>query len=147
MAGDCGRDPGRQPAGGGGQPDSGRLANGREGYMADIVWAALIDQHREWDFPGTPPPNTVEQWARDAFAIYLDNVGSRLPPDGSSEEDRLEREGRGWTAFAAKWRAAFMKWDGVIAEEVRKPSKNDPEDAPPEKPSPQPGAGTSRFAY
>ena len=80
--------------------------------MADVVWAAMIDRHREWDFPGTPHANTVEEWARDAFAIYCANVASRLPADGSSDEDRLEREGRGWTAFRAKWRAAFKKWDG-----------------------------------
>jgi hypothetical protein len=101
----------------------GRRVDGRESYMAQVVWAALIDRHREWDFPGTPHANTVEEWARDAFAIYCANVASRLPADGSSDEDRLEREGRGWTAFAAKWRSSFRKWDGVIAEEAQKPKE------------------------
>jgi AAA domain/Bifunctional DNA primase/polymerase, N-terminal len=99
----------------------GRRVDGRETYMVDVVWAALIDRHREWDFPGTPPASTVEEWEKQAFAVYRDNVASRLPPDGSSDDDRLEREGRGWTAFKDKWQAAFRKWDTAIAEEAKKP--------------------------
>src|SRR5829696_5804036 len=104
-----------------------RRVDGRESYIAAVVWAALVDRYREWDFPGTPPASTVEGWARDAFATYRDNVASRVPPDGASEDDRLEREGRGWTAFAAKWRAAFRKWDGAIAEEAKKPKEREEE--------------------
>src|SRR5829696_5396279 len=96
----------------------GRRVDGRETYMSDTVWAALLDRHREWHSPGTPSHHMTQEWARDAFEVYRDNVASRLPPDGTSEEDRLEREGRGWTAFTAKWRAAFRKWDTVIAEEA-----------------------------
>ena len=116
----------------------GRRIDGRETYMADTVWAALIDRHREWHSPGPPPVRTVEEWARAAFAVYCDNVGTRLAADGTSEEDRLEREGRGWTAFDAKWRAAFRKWDTVIAEEARKPK-----DEPAEE-QPSPGAAADR---
>ena len=61
--------------------------------------------------PGRPSDHSTQEWARAAFAVYRDNVASRRPPDGTSEEDRLEREGRGWTAFTAKWRAAFRKWE------------------------------------
>ena len=73
--------------------------------------------------PGHAAANTVEEWAQKAFAVYLDNVASRLPRDGTSEEDRLEREGRGWTAFEAKWRAAFQQVGSVIAEEAKKPKE------------------------
>ena len=105
----------------------GRRIDGRETYMADTVWATLIDRRREWHSPGRPSDHTTQEWARATFAVYRDNIASRLPADGTSEEDRLEREGRGWTAFAAKWRAAFRKWDTVIAEEAKKP-KDEPEE-------------------
>ena len=122
----------------------GRRVDGRETYMADVVWAALVDRYREWDFPGTPPERLVEESAQLAFAIYRDNVASRLPPNGWSEDDRLEREGRGHTAFAAKWRSAFLKWDGAIAEAAKQP-KEDPTE---EQPQPaQPGVATSQFMF
>ena len=35
--------------------------------MADTVWAALIDRHREWHSPGPPPVRTIEEWARDGL--------------------------------------------------------------------------------
>ena len=144
------RDRGANPAAGGGGKSRertaseaefnsfGRRIDGRETYMADTVWAALIDRHREWHSPGPPPVRTVEEWARDAFAVYRDNVASRLAADGTSEEDRLEREGRGWTAFAAKWRAAFRKWDTVIAEEAKKPK-----DEPARRATRRPGAAAA----
>ena len=81
----------------------------------------------------------------------LRDLSATTSPHACRRTARARRTGSSARAaagppFAAKWRAAFKKWDGAIAEEARKPPKDEAEDEPAEKPSPQPGA-TSRFAY
>jgi hypothetical protein len=57
---------------------------------------------------------------RDAYTSYERTNKSRLTgPEPNSV--RLEREGRGHTLFADKWRRAISQWDNEIAAEAAKP--------------------------
>ena len=62
----------------------GRRVDGRETYMADVVWAALIDRHREWDFPGTPPARTCRGMGARRLCDLSRQRRLGLPPDGTS---------------------------------------------------------------
>ena len=46
----------------------GRRVDGRATDMVDVVWAALIDRHREWDF-GTPPASTSRGMGEASLAV------------------------------------------------------------------------------
>lgn len=95
----------------------GSRTDGREEYMRDMVWAAVVDMRREH----AQRPSEADCAARmeEAYAIYERKVKSRLPgkePVGV----RLDREGRGKTMFADKWRRALAQWDDDVAEEAAK---------------------------
>jgi hypothetical protein len=65
---------------------------------------------------------------REVYAIYERKVKSRLPATGSAGESTsllLEREGRGPTLFAEKWRRAMGKWGTEIAEAASRPLEKD----------------------
>jgi hypothetical protein len=92
----------------------GHQVDGREEYMRDLIWAALIGLRCD----GPIPPSNAD---RDVvWADYERNTKSRLPEDGRSNAERLEEEGRGQGLFANKWRRALKKWNGKVAEEAAK---------------------------
>lgn len=91
----------------------GHLTDGREDYMRAVVWARVVDMRRE--SPIRPAGEGLEREISEAYQIYERKVRSRLAgPDPLSS--KLEREGRGFTAFAEKFRAALKQWDTKVAE-------------------------------
>lgn len=121
----------------------GRRIDGREDYMAKVVWGAMVDFRRDTD--GVPSEQDRTTRRADAFAAYARNVKPRIDGPGSPE-DRLEREGRGWSAFCQKWAYAFAKWDGKVsrdaAERPRQRAQQPPSPAPetpPREEAPAPG--------
>ena len=56
-----------------------------------------------------------------AFEHYVDRVDSRIDARGTDRAVLLEREGRGLSAFKAKWARAMAQWDGKIAEYALRP--------------------------
>ena len=99
----------------------GFIVDGREDYMAKLVWAAVVDLKR--DCPGDLGPLS-ETHMLESFATYERKVKSRLTGP-SSNADRLEREGRGLSMFRQKWENAVEQWDGKVAEHatVERPSR------------------------
>jgi hypothetical protein len=97
----------------------GNRVDGRERYMADVVWAAVIDLWRT--SPAKPGEQEQRLHAQTAYAIYERCVKSRLE---GTVTDALEREDRGPSAFFRKWRAAMKQWDTVVAAEGRKPKRD-----------------------
>ena len=98
----------------------GARVDGREQYMADTVFAAVLDHYNE-----SPIFDPVSSAAAcdEAFTVYANKVRSRLPPDGTSNEARLEREGRGHTAFRRKWDYLVSRqWGGKVRAEAEKKS-------------------------
>jgi hypothetical protein len=87
-----------------------KIIEGRESYMRDMIWRVVLDWYRLC--PVGPPP-AAESTAKmeEAWAVYEDCVGSRLPPEeGVSNADLLERENRGHSLFANKWRRELKNW-------------------------------------
>lgn len=102
----------------------GARVDGRDHYMRDLVWAAVVNWRRECPIP----PTEAESQARmkEAYAVYERRTKSRLPAvDGASNADLLEREGRGHTLFIEKWRRAVGKWSTEIAEAATRPLAKD----------------------
>jgi len=88
----------------------GRRIDGREAYMADMIWAALVGYYIDSPIPaGQAELNAT-------WADYLRNVEVQVPLPGETKEGGLERENRGWSEFDAKWRAALAKWHVEIAQ-------------------------------
>lgn len=102
----------------------GAIVDGREDYMAKLVWAKVTDLKR------AHTALTAEQSGQlmlAAFRQYASSVKSRLFEVGISNEDLLEREGRGITEFRKKWQAAMGKWATEVAEAAVQPKAPDPE--------------------
>ena len=103
----------------------GAIVDGREDYMRKLVWAKVVDHHREY-------PSMTEDLSNQlmivAFQQYVTSVKSRLTDAGISNADLLEREGRGITEFRKKWHIAMSKWDTDIktAAAVPKPTEHQP---------------------
>jgi Protein of unknown function (DUF3987)/Bifunctional DNA primase/polymerase, N-terminal len=92
---------------------SGKLLDGREEYMARVVWAAVVDLRAD-------SPIRVGDFAaecEEVYQRYADHVASRL---GASlpRDEALEREGRGRSLFREKWIYALGQWDGAVKEAV-----------------------------
>lgn len=97
----------------------GALVDGREDYMFRLIWARLVDIAR--DCPIRPGADDLEKERDDLFSIYVRKVDTRLPHGpGDDKVALLEREGRGATEFAIKWRAALRDWD-KITEHAKQP--------------------------
>ena len=103
----------------------GQIVDGRESYATRIVWAAVLDLHRECEVK--PPDYYLELRMLEAFGSYELKTKSRLPIDHRSNADRLEQEGRGLTMFSQKWRAATEQWDNKVAREatLERPKKRE----------------------
>lgn len=97
----------------------GSRIDGREDYMMRLVWGAIVDFYREC--PIEPPEHQSQARMREAYALYERGVKSRLSIPGLSKAELLEREGRGHTLFAEKWRNAMRQWGGKVAEAGKEP--------------------------
>lgn len=91
----------------------GHIIDGRDAYMRDMIWAAVVDWHRECPIP--PTEHEIERKLLEAYAVYERKV---RPQDPSRT---LEDEERGITAFRAKWVYAMRQWDGKVAEAAKVP--------------------------
>jgi hypothetical protein len=101
----------------------------REEYMADMVWARVVGLWREC--PIKPSPADLDAQMRDTFLVYERGVKSRIVEPGTPNHVLLEREGRGASLFAEKWRAAIRQWDGKVAEHgAQRPREAQPAAAP-----------------
>lgn len=92
-----------------------RLIDGRDHYMRDLIWAAVVELRRE-----SPIPLSDAELLRrrsEVWQTYEQNVATRLV--GLSNPEGLERENRGWSMFCEKWRRAVGKWETEIADEAR----------------------------
>lgn len=105
----------------------GHIVDGREARMANIIWGTACDLRRM--FPGDPDPVTVEAERERAWKLYLYEVRTRL--DDVSNEDGLEREGRGRTAFDERWKRAMAQWNDKLEREAAAPKPG----APPKPPA------------
>ena len=101
----------------------GALIDGREDYMAKMIWARLADIAR--DCPIKPPEREMLQERDNLFQVYFSKVDTRLPHGADYDKAQLlDREGRGKREFDAKWRASSKDWDKVIdAAKVPKPER------------------------
>jgi len=100
----------------------GSIVDGREDYMAKMVWGAVVDLKREC--PGDLGPLS-EKFLLETFATYERKVKTRLNAPGVSNADLLEREDRGISMFRSKWENALEQWDGKVAQHaaVEKPGR------------------------
>jgi hypothetical protein len=99
----------------------GHIIDGRDAYMRDVVWGAVVDWYRDCPIP--PSPQESEEHARDAFKIYAERV---RPQD---HRLTLDDEGRGWDAFWSKWQYAVERWESKVAvaathDKPREPSQD-----------------------
>ena len=108
----------------------GNIVDGREDYMTKLVWAAIVDLRRDAPIPLTVSASTDEMMA--AFANYARNAKSRISAPGVSNEDLLEREGRGISMFRNKWTNAMAQWDGKVSVAAQVPKAVRPFEAAPE---------------
>lgn len=97
----------------------GGLADGREEKMTRMVWARVLDLHRECPI-GPPEEAEIAEEARELFQEYVNAVHPRINRPGVAKDILLEEEGRGWTLFCGKLRAALRQWDGKVAREAAK---------------------------
>src|SRR5690606_29591795 len=99
----------------------GHIVDGRDAYMRDMVWAAIVDWYRECPIP--PSEREVEQKLLEVYAVYERKV--RPQEAGNTLED----EGRGLSAFREKWAYAMRQWDTKVAaaakQESAPPAGND----------------------
>ena len=96
--------------------------------MANIIWGVACDLRRslgDVDPAGNP---AVETERERAWGLYLFEAKTRTKGAAGNEEG-LEREGRGRTAFEDRWRRALAQWNTKLAWEASIP-----------KPPPKPGA-------
>src|SRR5690606_37406831 len=85
----------------------GHIVDGRDAYMRDMVWAAIVDWYRECPIP--PSEREVEQKLLEVYAVYERKV---RPQEAGNT---LEGEGRGLSAFREKWAYAMRQWDTKVA--------------------------------
>lgn len=120
--------------------------DGREDYMTRVVWGAVVDYYREC--PIGPPPE-IESTARmvEAYEAYERTVKTRLA--GTDKRALLDREGRGQTLFAEKWRRAISQWDGKVSEAAKVERERQRQEAPPsdQRPDAEPVSSPTRFPF
>ena len=109
----------------------GKRTNGREAYMTRVVWGAVLDLKRS--APMKPGQNESMQAMLRAYEVYVAHVKTRLP---TTNEEGLEREGRGLSEFQSKWDRAMEQWDAKVSQEAAKERPERPFDAGPEEPPP-----------
>lgn len=106
----------------------GMIIDGREAYMAKVVWAAVVDAKR--DCPITLSKADSTALMMEAFANYERHTRNRLNIPGFSNAELLEREGRGISLFMDKWEAAVDQWHDKVAVAAEVPKLTRPFDEP-----------------
>jgi RecA-family ATPase len=101
----------------------GHQTDGREEFMRDLVWAAVVDWRRE--NPIKPSQAESIAKAEEKYAVYEREVSPRVSGADMTKTELLDSEGRGPRAFHVKWQAAMRHWDDKVAEEARQPGKRD----------------------
>jgi hypothetical protein len=119
-SGSPGLTPALSPASPGEFDAFGARVDGRDHAMRDLIWAAVVNWYLEC--PITPSDAESQTRAREVWAIYERKNKTRLPGDNVAG---LEREGRGPTLFAEKWRRAMGKWSTDIAAASTRPLAKD----------------------
>ena len=98
-----------------------RILEGREGYMRDMIWRVVLNLYR--DNPTPMPPAESAARMEEAWLVYEGCVGTRIVEEGMSNADGLERENRGHSLFANKWRREMKNWGSPRMTEA---AKHDP---------------------
>ena len=99
-----------------------RIIEGREGYMRDMIWRVVLKWYRECPI-GPPPAAEMAAMRDEAWLVYEGCVGTRIVEAGLSNADGLERENRGYSMFANKWRREMKNWGSPKMTEA---AKHDP---------------------
>jgi hypothetical protein len=97
----------------------GGIVDGRESYMARMIWAKVVDLYRTC--PLKLSDSELAAIRDQLFLEYDLHCHSRIPPDGRPNADRLEQEGRGFSLFNEKWASAVAQWDGKVAKHAANP--------------------------
>jgi hypothetical protein len=105
----------------------GKRTDGREVYMRDMVWAAVVDLRRA--NPVQPDRDTALAKMRETYEHYARRVRTRFP--GEANEIGLEREGRGLSLFQVKWDVAMRQWNTKVAAAALVPRPLDAADLKP----------------
>ena len=108
----------------------GMIVDGREDYMTRLIWARIVGLYREAPFISD---REAEEAMRDAFITYTQNVKSRLFEPGVPGHMLLEREGRGISLFASKWKQSMALWDTKVKEAAALPAPEKKLEAPQER--------------
>jgi hypothetical protein len=93
---------------------SGKLRDGREGYMTSLVWRAVVDLYLDSPIKGSEDVMPDEREA--AYERYSANVVPRIGTVRDDHDAMLEQEGRGRSLFAHKWAVAMSQWDTKVKE-------------------------------
>ena len=93
--------------------DFGHLKDGREGYMSDTIWAALVGLRME----GPLPPCNKDM--QDVWEQFERGTEVQNPQLGEDKLQGLERENRGPTEFRKKWLTTLKKWNTEIADAAK----------------------------
>jgi AAA domain/Bifunctional DNA primase/polymerase, N-terminal len=97
----------------------GRMIDGREDYMAKMVWARVVDEYR--NCPITPGVAEFDTMLRETFVAYERAAKSRIREPGTPNHILLEREGRGVSLLRQKFQAAIAQWDGKVKDHAGSP--------------------------
>lgn len=89
----------------------GHIVDGRDAYMRDMIWAAVVDWYRECPIPPSKPE--IEERLLETYAIYERRVRPQVAGN------KLDDEGRGLAAFRDKWTYAMRQWDAKVAAAAR----------------------------
>lgn len=89
----------------------GHIIDGRDAYMRDVIWAAIVAWYRECPIP--PSDRETEQKMLEVYAVYERKV---RPQDAGNT---LDDEGRGISAFRDKWAYAMRQWGIKIASAAK----------------------------
>ena len=96
---------------------SGKTIDGRENYMASLIWARVVALYRECPIRQGTAAQDAD--CLKAFDAYLQNVATRIEEPGTPLVELLERERRGITEFKKKWRYAMDQWDGDVGRAAK----------------------------
>ncbi len=97
----------------------GNRIDGREEAMRDMVWRCVVKRRRMSPIRPTGVPE--QRLILDEFDVYERTVQVQNPLPGENKSVGLEREGRGFSAFAAKWQYAMRQWDAEVAQAAAQP--------------------------
>lgn len=85
----------------------GHIIDGRDAYMRDMIWAAIVAWYRDCPIP--PSARESDEKLLEVFTVYERKV--RPQAAGNTLDD----ESRGLAAFRAKWAYAMRQWDSKVA--------------------------------